>query len=271
MNRSAIDPQKLIHTLITKQKAENDQFSLLVNSLLEGSIITGIEDLRFDHIRFLTAELPSMGRAHFEQVLLLFGYESSGYEIKHQAITTYSYIHRDPFYPRVDIDIAEMHRLPAYLRKIVQQYADQVHCATIANELRDQAELYDFLFSPRWSRASLGHYKVLREDHPMLAFLIHHQCPVSNCILKIDALPDGYNTYKEFLEFLKGIGLQLDRSRELLHTQEGGAFHTFNTVPSKSRALFADGEEVEIEHDFLMLGIKNKVVKARNFATFMNK
>jgi len=265
MKRSSIKPDRLINSLISKQQVENQQFSLLVNSLQESGVIKGIGDLRFDHIRFITADLPSLGKSIFEMVLHPMGYKSSGYEIKAQAITTYSYYHPQGYYPRVDIDIAEMDRLPGYLRKIVAQYEAQIPEEQSSKVIESQEDIYDLLFSPRWSRASLGHYKVLAEDHPLLAQLIHHQCPVSNCVLKIDALPDGYNTYRDFIEYLSGLGLEVDRAKDKRHAIEGGALQTFNTKPSVFKAIFADGEEVETYQDFLLLAMRQKATKLKDF------
>ncbi|MFT6807551.1 MAG: hypothetical protein ACJA01_000771 [Saprospiraceae bacterium] len=261
MNRNFIKPDRLINSLISKQQVENQQFALLVSSLVGGGVIRGIEDLRFDHIRFLTADLPSLGKSMFEMVLFSMGYKSCGYEIKAQAITTYSYYHPQRYYPRVDIDMAEMLRLPKYLRQIINQYEQQIAKEQASKIIKSQEDLYDLLFAPRWSRASLGHYKVLMEDHPLLAQLVHHQCPVANCVLKIDALPEGYSTYPEFLDYLKGLGMEIDRSRDKRHAIEGGAVHTFSTIPSIFKAIFADGEEVEISQDFLLLAIKQRVIK----------
>ena len=263
MNNKSIKPDRLIESLVSKQEAENQQFSLLVNSLLEGGIIKRKGDLRFDHIRFLTADLPSLGKSIFETVLFPMGYAMSGYEIKTQAITTYSYFHSLRYYPRVDIDIVEMKRLPQYLRKIVGQYEEQITKEKAAKIIENQDDIYDLLFSSRWSRAALGHYKVLMEDHPLLAYLLHHQCPVSNCVLKVDALPRGYNTYRDFLDYIKALGLEIDRSGDMRHAIEGGALHTFSTIPSVSKAIFADGEEVEINQDFLILAVKQSIKKPK--------
>jgi len=225
----------------------------ITSAMIQSGVIGNKSDIENDHIAFRTMGVQHLGIASLEKVFLHHGYTKMDYMcFEKKQLNAYWYAPPLPEFPRIFISELIVDELPQFAQDIIHQYTDQIEGDPVDDlDLDDAHDIAQFLHSPLWRLPTLAHYKILADVSEYGAWVIYNRYYLNHYTISVHNLPDGYNTMEGFVEFVRGLGLKLNKSNGVIKKSADGLLKQSSTMAGMITASFSDGERIEIPGSYV--------------------
>lgn len=243
----------VLNDLFDHYRAHVSDVNKITDALLAKGVIGSQEDIVNDHIAFRTLGVPHLGIKSFEKIFLAFGYEKRDYYyFEGKKLDAYWFSPPQEGYPRIFVSELRVQDLSSKAQEIIHKYTSSiVEDPVDVINLENGQEVADFLQKPLWDLPTSTDYQALLAESEYAAWVIYNRYYLNHYTISIHELKDGYNTLEEFNSFLTSIGVKLNNSGGVIKTSDDGLLRQSSTVSALYKALFADGQELEIAGSYV--------------------
>ncbi|WP_164111044.1 MULTISPECIES: DUF1338 domain-containing protein [Sphingobacterium] len=243
----------VLNDLFDHYRSNVSDVNKITDALLAKGVIGSQEDIVNDHIAFRTLGVPHLGIKSFEKIFLALGYEKRDYyHFEGKKLDAYWFSSPQEGYPRIFVSELRVQDLSANVQEIIRKYTSAIVADPVDSiDLKNGQEVADFLQKPLWGLPTSSDYKSLLAESEYAAWVIYNRYYLNHYTISIHELKDGFNTLEEFNSFLKSIGVKLNNSGGVIKTSDDGLLRQSSTVSALYKALFADGQVLEIAGSYV--------------------
>jgi hypothetical protein len=253
MNRKQHTLEQVLNGLMTRYKERVPDVSGIIQAMIKERIINDPSEIENDHIAFRTMGVKFLGIQSLEKIFLHYGYKRMDhYYFPEKKLDAYWYSPADAKDPRIFISELRVNDLSAKTKSIIKSYTDEVKSDPADKLDFDNASAVNvFLHSGLWRLPTWEDYSALGDESEYAAWTIYNRYYLNHFTISVHNLKDGYNTIRDFNNFIEKYGFVLnDSSGKIKKSPDGGLLQS-STVAHMINASFAHGEQHRIPGSYV--------------------
>lgn len=265
-NKNAAD--YFITELFSRYKAAVPAVDKITNALADRKIVASQSDIINDHIAFRTLGLPNLGIASFEKIFLHHGFKKMDrYSFEEKKLNAYWYAPPSEEYPRIFISELRVDDLSKEAADIIKKYTSSITSDPVDEiDLNNGEAIAAFLHHPLWPLPKLADYKRLLEESEYAAWVIFNRYYLNHYTISVHNLKEGYNTLKEFNDFVESLGIKLNDSGGKIKTSKDGLLSQSSTVAEWHEVEFAGGEKFSVAGSYVEFAERSVLPQFKNLS-----
>ncbi|MGW9686377.1 2-oxoadipate dioxygenase/decarboxylase family protein [Flagellimonas sp. 2504JD1-5] len=243
----------ILKSIFEPYKKNVDDVEIISGAMIKKGLISKEENIINDHIAFRTLGVPNLGIASLEKIFLAHGYQRmDAYSFEEKKLNAYWYAPPKPDYPRIFISELRVNELSSGAQSIIKKYTQDITTDPINDlNLENPKEVGQFFYKPLWKVPALDDFLQLAKETEYAAWAIYNRYYLNHYTISVHALPEPYNTLKEFNTFLEEIGIVLNTAGGKIKTSKDGLLKQSSSVAKMVNATFANGEEMKIAGSYV--------------------
>jgi hypothetical protein len=186
------------------------------NALVKKKIVGNQSEIINDHLAFRSFQIKGLGIDNLEKVFLKFGYiKKDKYHFKNKKLDAYWYSPPIPKYPRIFISELIVDDLSPSVRDLICKHVEKANIPEISL-LNSSKSLLDVFIKKYWDEIDYNIYKSIAEESEYAAWVLQNGFALNHYTISIHNLKSPYNCIKNFMSFLKEIGIVLNDSGSII-------------------------------------------------------
>ena len=222
-------------------------------ALVKQGVINEQAEIVNDHIAFRTLGIEHLGIRSFEKIFLKHGYiKKDAYSFDTKKLNAFWYAPPSAIYPRIFISELRVNELSDEAQQVINKYTKAITVDPLNDiDLDNGHAVSTFLHSPLWDVPTKAAYDTLLSESEYAAWVIYNRYYLNHYTISVHALPEGYNTLKEFNQFLEETGIVLNTSGGKIKESKDGLLLQSSSVSALKRVQFSCGEFAEIAGSYV--------------------
>lgn len=245
--------EKILNGLFKVYESRVPDVLRITSSMITEGIINDADEIVNDHIAFRTLGLPNLGIQSFEKVFLHYGYVKKDYYFfESKKLDAYWYSPPNSNYPRVFISELRVKELTKVAQEVIGKYTSKIKTDPVdLIDLDNFEEVLSFFEKPLWELPVLNDYLILLKESEYASWVLYNRYYLNHYTLSVHALKGGYNTLKEFNQFLMKIKIELNDSGGVIKESKDGLLLQSSSVANTFIAEFANNEMYPISGSYV--------------------
>jgi hypothetical protein len=247
MNNKLDTIDNVLSGLMNRYRERVPDVQSIIDKMVEKGLIKSLDDIQNDHIAFRTMGVDNLGISSLEKIFLHLGYEKKDfYDFSVKKLTAYWYAPPQPKYPRIFISQLMVDQLSANTADIIRSYTNEVNEDPVeAINLDDAEQIDNFLHKSLWRLPSWEDYETLSKESEYAAWVIYNKYYLNHFTISVHNLPEGFNTIKQFNNFLEENDFKLNDSGGKIKISKDQLLLQSSTVAEMIDAEFSSIEGIK--------------------------
>lgn len=245
--------QAVLNGLMTRYKERVPDVQAILQAMIKEKVISDPSEIENDHIAFRTMGVKHLGIQSLEKIFLHYGYKKMDhYFFPEKKLDAYWYSPADPRDPRIFISELQVDNLSKETADLIRSYTNEVTADPVDQlDLNNPLAIDEFLHSGLWRLPTWADYSALAKESEYAAWTIYNRYYLNHFTISVHGLKQGYNTIKDFNDFLERNNFILNNASGKIKQSPDGGLLQSSTIANMTKALFANGEEQSIPGSYV--------------------
>ena len=217
----------------------------ITTAMIKKGLVNNQNEIVNDHIAFRTMGVKNLGINSFEKIFLKHGYKKMDfYHFDAKKLDAYWYAPPSNDLPRIFISELKVDNLSINAQEIIKSYTNTVTNDPIDKiDLNSSLEVSKYLQTPLWRLPTKNDYESLLFESEYAAWVIYNRYYLNHYTISVHDLPGEYSDLNQFNEFVKSLGIKLNKSGGEIKVSKDKLLRQSSSVANQIEAKFSEGEK----------------------------
>ena len=217
----------------------------ITTAMIKKGLVNNQNEIVNDHIAFRTMGVKNLGINSFEKIFLKHGYKKMDfYHFDAKKLDAYWYAPPSNDLPRIFISELKVDNLSIKAQEIIKSYTNTVTNDPIDKiDLNSSLEVSKYLQTPLWRLPTKNDYESLLFESEYAAWVIYNRYYLNHYTISVHDLPGEYSDLNQFNEFVKSLGIKLNKSGGEIKVSKDKLLRQSSSVANQIEAKFSEGEK----------------------------
>ena len=217
----------------------------ITSAMIKKGLVNNQNEIVNDHIAFRTMGVKNLGINSFEKIFLKHGYKKMDfYHFDAKKLDAYWYAPPSNDLPRIFISELKVDNLSINAQEIIKSYTNTVTNDPIDKiDLNSSLEVSKYLQTPLWRLPTKNDYESLLFESEYAAWVIYNRYYLNHYTISVHDLPGEYSDLNQFNEFVKSLGIKLNKSGGEIKVSKDKLLRQSSSVANQIEAKFSEGEK----------------------------
>ena len=217
----------------------------ITSAMIKKGLVNNQNEIVNDHIAFRTMGVKNLGINSFEKIFLKHGYKKMDfYHFDAKKLDAYWYAPPSNDLPRIFISELKVDNLSIKAQEIIKSYTNTVTNDPIDKiDLNSSLEVSKYLQTPLWRLPTKNDYESLLFESEYAAWVIYNRYYLNHYTISVHDLPGEYSDLNQFNEFVKSLGIKLNKSGGEIKVSKDKLLRQSSSVANQIEAKFSEGEK----------------------------
>ena len=213
--------------------------------MIKKGLVNNQNEIVNDHIAFRTMGVKNLGINSFEKIFLKHGYKKMDfYHFNAKKLDAFWYAPPSNDLPRIFISELKVDNLSIKAQEIIKSYTNTVTNDPIDKiDLNSSLEVSKYLQTPLWRLPTKNDYESLLFESEYAAWVIYNRYYLNHYTISVHDLPGEYSDLNQFNEFVKSLGIKLNKSGGEIKVSKDKLLRQSSSVANQIEAKFSEGEK----------------------------
>jgi len=231
----------------------------ITTAMIKKGLVNNQNEIVNDHIAFRTIGVKNLGINSFEKIFLKHGYKKMDfYHFDAKKLDAYWYAPPSNDLPRIFISELKVDNLSINAQEIIKSYTNTVTNDPIDKiDLNSSLEVSKYLQTPLWRLPTKNDYESLLFESEYAAWVIYNRYYLNHYTISVHDLPGEYSDLNQFNEFVKSLGIKLNKSGGEIKVSKDKLLRQSSSVANQIEAKFSEGEKKLIAGSYVEFAERN--------------
>ena len=231
----------------------------ITSAMIKKGLVNNQNEIVNDHIAFRTMGVKNLGINSFEKIFLKHGYKKMDfYHFDAKKLDAYWYAPPSNDLPRIFISELKVDNLSIKAQEIIKSYTNTVTNDPIDKiDLNSSLEVSKYLQTPLWRLPTKNDYESLLFESEYAAWVIYNRYYLNHYTISVHDLPGEYSDLNQFNEFVKSLGIKLNKSGGEIKVSKDKLLRQSSSVANQIEAKFSEGEKKLIAGSYVEFAERN--------------
>tara|TARA_B100001778_G_scaffold237007_1_gene197669 strand:+ start:604 stop:1509 length:906 start_codon:yes stop_codon:yes gene_type:complete len=231
----------------------------ITTAMIKKGLVNNQNEIVNDHIAFRTMGVKNLGINSFEKIFLKHGYKKMDfYHFDAKKLDAYWYAPPSNDLPRIFISELKVDNLSIKAQEIIKSYTNTVTNDPIDKiDLNSSLEVSKYLQTPLWRLPTKNDYESLLFESEYAAWVIYNRYYLNHYTISVHDLPGEYSDLNQFNEFVKSLGIKLNKSGGEIKVSKDKLLRQSSSVANQIEAKFSEGEKKLIAGSYVEFAERN--------------
>tara|TARA_Y200000002_G_scaffold175784_1_gene144937 strand:- start:197 stop:1102 length:906 start_codon:yes stop_codon:yes gene_type:complete len=231
----------------------------ITTAMIKKGLVNNQNEIVNDHIAFRTMGVKNLGINSFEKIFLKHGYKKMDfYHFDAKKLDAYWYAPPSNDLPRIFISELKVDNLSINAQEIIKSYTNTVKNDPIDKiDLNSSLEVSKYLQTPLWRLPTKNDYESLLFESEYAAWVIYNRYYLNHYTISVHDLPGEYSDLNQFNEFVKSLGIKLNKSGGEIKVSKDKLLRQSSSVANQIEAKFSEGEKKLIAGSYVEFAERN--------------
>ena len=231
----------------------------ITTAMIKKGLVNNQNEIVNDHIAFRTMGVKNLGINSFEKIFLKHGYKKMDfYHFDAKKLDAYWYAPPSNDLPRIFISELKVDNLSINAQEIIKSYTNTVTNDPIDKiNLNSSLEVSKYLQTPLWRLPTKNDYESLLFESEYAAWVIYNRYYLNHYTISVHDLPGEYSDLNQFNEFVKSLGIKLNKSGGEIKVSKDKLLRQSSSVANQIEAKFSEGEKKLIAGSYVEFAERN--------------
>ena len=231
----------------------------ITTAMIKKGLVNNQNEIVNDHIAFRTMGVKNLGINSFEKIFLKHGYKKMDfYHFDAKKLDAYWYAPPSNDLPRIFISELKVENLSINAQEIIKSYTNTVTNDPIDKiNLNSSLEVSKYLQTPLWRLPTKNDYESLLFESEYAAWVIYNRYYLNHYTISVHDLPGEYSDLNQFNEFVKSLGIKLNKSGGEIKVSKDKLLRQSSSVANQIEAKFSEGEKKLIAGSYVEFAERN--------------
>ena len=231
----------------------------ITTAMIKKGLVNNQNEIVNDHIAFRTMGVKNLGINSFEKIFLKHGYKKMDfYHFDAKKLDAYWYAPPSNDLPRIFISELKVDNLSINAQEIIKSYTNTVTNDPIDKiDLNSSLEVSKYLQTPLWRLPTKNDYESLLFESEYAAWVIYNRYYLNHYTISVHDLPGEYSDLNQFNEFVKSLGIKLNKSGGEIKVSKDKLLRQSSSVANQIEAKFSEGEKKLIAGSYVEFAERN--------------
>ena len=231
----------------------------ITTAMIKKGLVNNQNEIVNDHIAFRTMGVKNLGINSFEKIFLKHGYKKMDfYHFNAKKLDAFWYAPPSNDLPRIFISELKVDNLSINAQEIIKSYTNTVTNDPIDKiNLNSSLEVSKYLQTPLWRLPTKNDYESLLFESEYAAWVIYNRYYLNHYTISVHDLPGEYSDLNQFNEFVKSLGIKLNKSGGEIKVSKDKLLRQSSSVANQIEAKFSEGEKKLIAGSYVEFAERN--------------
>ena len=231
----------------------------ITTAMIKKGLVNNQNEIVNDHIAFRTMGVKNLGINSFEKIFLKHGYKKMDfYHFNAKKLDAFWYAPPSNDLPRIFISELKVDNLSIKAQEIIKSYTNTVTNDPIDKiDLNSSLEVSKYLQTPLWRLPTKNDYESLLFESEYAAWVIYNRYYLNHYTISVHDLPGEYSDLNQFNEFVKSLGIKLNKSGGEIKVSKDKLLRQSSSVANQIEAKFSEGEKKLIAGSYVEFAERN--------------
>ena len=231
----------------------------ITTAMIKKGLVNNQNEIVNDHIAFRTMGVKNLGINSFEKIFLKHGYKKMDfYHFDAKKLDAYWYAPPSNDLPRIFISELKVDNISIKAQEIVKSYTNTVTNDPVDKiDLNNSLQVSEYLQTPLWRLPTKNDYESLLFESEYAAWVIYNRYYLNHYTISVHDLPGEYSDLNQFNEFVKSLGIKLNKSGGEIKVSKDKLLRQSSSVANQIEAKFSEGEKKLIAGSYVEFAERN--------------
>ena len=203
--------------------------------------------------------VKNLGINSFEKIFLKHGYKKMDfYHFNAKKLDAFWYAPPSNDLPRIFISELKVDNLSIKAQEIIKSYTNTVTNDPVDKiDLNNSLQVSEYLQTPLWRLPTKNDYESLLFESEYAAWVIYNRYYLNHYTISVHDLPGEYSDLNQFNEFVKSLGIKLNKSGGEIKVSKDKLLRQSSSVANQIEAKFSEGEKKLIAGSYVEFAERN--------------
>ena len=231
----------------------------ITTAMIKKGLVNNQNEIVNDHIAFRTMGVKNLGINSFEKIFLKHGYKKMDfYHFNAKKLDAFWYAPPSNDLPRIFISELKVDNLSIKAQEIIKSYTNTVTNDPVDKiDLNNSLQVSEYLQTPLWRLPTKNDYESLLFESEYAAWVIYNRYYLNHYTISVHDLPGEYSDLNQFNEFVKSLGIKLNKSGGEIKVSKDKLLRQSSSVANQIEAKFSEGEKKLIPGSYVEFAERN--------------
>lgn len=231
----------------------------ITTAMIKKGLVNNQNEIVNDHIAFRTMGVKYLGINSFEKIFLKHGYKKMDfYHFNAKKLDAFWYAPPSNDLPRIFISELKVDNLSIKAQEIIKSYTNTVTNDPVDKiDLNNSLQVSEYLQTPLWRLPTKNDYESLLFESEYAAWVIYNRYYLNHYTISVHDLPGEYSDLNQFNEFVKSLGIKLNKSGGEIKVSKDKLLRQSSSVANQIEAKFSEGEKKLIAGSYVEFAERN--------------
>lgn len=231
----------------------------ITTAMIKKGLVNNQNEIVNDHIAFRTMGVKNLGINSFEKIFLKHGYKKMDfYHFDAKKLDAFWYAPPSNDLPRIFISELKVDNLSIKAQEIIKSYTNTVTNDPVDKiDLNNSLQVSEYLQTPLWRLPTKNDYESLLFESEYAAWVIYNRYYLNHYTISVHDLPGEYSDLNQFNEFVKSLGIKLNKSGGEIKVSKDKLLRQSSSVANQIEAKFSEGEKKLIAGSYVEFAERN--------------
>jgi hypothetical protein len=231
----------------------------ITTAMIKKGLVNNQSEIVNDHIAFRTMGVKNLGINSFEKIFLKHGYKKMDfYHFNAKKLDAFWYAPPSNDLPRIFISELKVDNLSIKAQEIIKSYTNTVTNDPVDKiDLNNSLQVSEYLQTPLWRLPTKNDYESLLFESEYAAWVIYNRYYLNHYTISVHDLPGEYSDLNQFNEFVKSLGIKLNKSGGEIKVSKDKLLRQSSSVANQIEAKFSEGEKKLIAGSYVEFAERN--------------
>ncbi|OUV50587.1 MAG: DUF1338 domain-containing protein [Flavobacteriaceae bacterium TMED116] len=231
----------------------------ITTAMIKKGLVNNQNEIVNDHIAFRTMGVKYLGINSFEKIFLKHGYKKMDfYHFDAKKLDAFWYAPPSNDLPRIFISELKVDNLSIKAQEIIKSYTNTVTNDPVDKiDLNNSLQVSEYLQTPLWRLPTKNDYESLLFESEYAAWVIYNRYYLNHYTISVHDLPGEYSDLNQFNEFVKSLGIKLNKSGGEIKVSKDKLLRQSSSVANQIEAKFSEGEKKLIAGSYVEFAERN--------------
>ena len=231
----------------------------ITTAMIKKGLVNNQNEIVNDHIAFRTMGVKNLGINSFEKIFLKHGYKKMDfYHFDAKKLDAFWYTPPSNDLPRIFISELKVDNLSIKAQEIIKSYTNTVTNDPVDKiDLNNSLQVSEYLQTPLWRLPTKNDYESLLFESEYAAWVIYNRYYLNHYTISVHDLPGEYSDLNQFNEFVKSLGIKLNKSGGEIKVSKDKLLRQSSSVANQIEAKFSEGEKKLIAGSYVEFAERN--------------
>ena len=231
----------------------------ITTAMIKKGLVNNQNEIVNDHIAFRTMGVKYLGINSFEKIFLKHGYKKMDfYHFNAKKLDAFWYAPPSNDLPRIFISELKVDNLSIKAQESIKSYTNTVTNDPVDKiDLNNSLQVSEYLQTPLWRLPTKNDYESLLFESEYAAWVIYNRYYLNHYTISVHDLPGEYSDLNQFNEFIKSLGIKLNKSGGEIKVSKDKLLRQSSSVANQIEAKFSEGEKKLIAGSYVEFAERN--------------